>query len=106
MAEFRTVGERLTIVGSLDGSAQAELRSHCQELLDSDAETVELDLARVDQISSVCIGSIVAFWVDLRPAGRRLRIVPSPAVKKVLEMTGLAAVFAKAAKQSSRGSAT
>jgi anti-anti-sigma factor len=105
MAEFKTVGERLTIVGPLDGSAQAELRSHCRKLLDSGAKTVELDLSRVEQIASVCIGSIVAFWIDLRPAGIRLKIMPSPAVKRVLELTGLADVFARAARQNPPGPA-
>ena len=98
MAEFKIVGDRLTVVGPLDGSAQAELRSHCRKLLDGGAETVELDLSGVEHIASVCIGSIVAFWIDLRPAGIRLKIIPSPAVKRVLELTGLAGVFARAAR--------
>ncbi len=98
MAEFKIIGDRLTIVGPLDGPAQAELRSHCRQLLEGGAETVELDLSGVEHIASVCIGSIVAFWVDLRPAGIRLKIIPSPAVKKVLELTGLTGVFARAAR--------
>ena len=98
MAEFKTIGDRLTIAGPLDASAEPELRSHCRKLLDSGAETVELDLSRVEEIASACVGSIVAFWIHLRPAGIRLKITPSPAVKRVLELTGLAGVFARAAR--------
>lgn len=98
MAEFKTVGDRLTVTGRLDASAEPELTSHGRKLLEGGAETVELDLSRVEQIASVCIGSIVALWIDLRPAGIRLKIIPSPAVKRVLELTGLAGVFARAAR--------
>jgi len=97
MAEFDRGDDGLVVTGSLDGDSESKLRRHLQVLLSSEAETVTIDLSKVDFISSVCVGSLVAFWVDLRPAGRRMKIAPSPAVRKVLDMTGLSGVFAKAA---------
>ena len=97
MAEFDRGDDGLSVTGSLDGKAESKLRRHLQVLLSGDAETVTINLSKVDFISSICVGSLVAFWVDLRPSGRRMKIAPSPAVRKVLDMTGLSGVFAKAA---------
>jgi anti-anti-sigma factor len=97
MVEFDRTEGRLVVAGSLDGDAEAKLRRHLQVLLDADADTVTLDLSKVDFISSVCVGALVAFWIDLRPKGRRMKVAPSAAVRKVLDMTGLSSVFAKAA---------
>jgi len=97
MAEFDRSDEGLVVTGSLDGDSESKLRRHLQVLLDGESDPVTIDLSKVDFISSVCVGSLVAFWVDLRPAGRRMKIAPSTTVRKVLDMTGLSGVFARAA---------
>ena len=97
MAEFDRSDEVLVVTGSLDGDSESKLRRHLQVLLGGESDPVTIDLSKVDFISSVCVGSLVAFWVDLRPAGRRMKIAPSAAVRKVLDMTGLSGVFARAA---------
>ena len=97
MAEFDRDDDGLSVTGSLDGDSVGKLRRHLQVLLGGDAETVTIDLSKVDFVSSTCVGSLVAFWIDLRPSGRRMKVAPSPAVRKVLDMTGLSGVFAKAA---------
>ncbi|MHC5056789.1 MAG: STAS domain-containing protein [Planctomycetota bacterium] len=97
MAEFDRGDDGLAVRGSLDGDSEGKLRRHLQVLLSGDAETVTVNLSKVDSISSICVGSLVAFWIDLRPSGRRMKVAPSPAVRKVLDMTGLSGVFAKAA---------
>ncbi|MHC4250206.1 MAG: STAS domain-containing protein [Planctomycetota bacterium] len=97
MAEFDRGDDGLAVRGSLDGDSEGKLRRHLQVLLGGDAETVSINLSKVDSISSICVGSLVAFWIDLRPSGRRMKVAPSPAVRKVLDMTGLSGVFAKAA---------
>lgn len=97
MAEFERSDEGLVVTGPLDVEAEAKFRRHLRVLLDSDAEALTLDLSKVKYISSICVGSLVSFWIDLRPKGRRMKIVPSPIVRKVLDMVGLSGVFAKAA---------
>jgi len=97
MAEYDRSDEGLVVTGALDGDSESKLRRHLQVLLGGEAETVTIDLSKVDFISSACVGSLVAFWVDLRPAGRRMKIAPSTTVRKVLDMTGLSGVFARAA---------
>ncbi len=97
MAEFDRADDELTVIGALDGESESKLRRHLRVLLDCEAETVTIDLTKVKSISSICIGSLVAFWIDLRPSGRRMKVAPSPAVRKILDMTGLSGVFAKAA---------
>ena len=93
MAEFRLHGSRLIVRGDLDEDAEVEMRCGCRELLDRDAETLTVDLSRAGRTASTCIGALVAFWIDLREAGRRGKIVPSPSVMHELEVTGLAGVL-------------
>ena len=99
MAEFDRRDDGLTVTGPLDAESESKLRRHLNVLLGEEAETVAIDLSKVNSISSVCVGQLVAFWIDLRPAGRRMKLVPSPAVRKVLDMTGLTGVFARAASE-------
>ncbi len=97
MANFELIGNRLEISGILDTSAEAQLRDGLQKLIDSGAEVVTADLSKVEMITSVCIGALVVLWIDLCEAGRRGQLITSPAVKKVLDMTGLSAVLLDAA---------
>jgi len=39
-------------------------------------------------LSSMCIGTLVALWIDLREAGRRGKIIPSRPVMRALELAG------------------
>ena len=93
MASFNLSGDRLTASGILDADAQDQLRCNCEKLLAGDAEVVTVDLSEVDVITSVCVGTLVALWIDLRSAGRRAKLKASPGVRKVLEMTGLIPVL-------------
>ena len=93
MASFNLSGGRLTASGILDADAQHQLRYNCERLLAGDAEVVTVDLSKVDAITSVCVGTLVALWIDLRSAGRRAELKASPGVRKVLDMTGLIPVL-------------
>ena len=81
------------VSGDLDPDAEAGLREGLCRLFDSGAEVVTLDLSGVNTISSICVGALVVLWVDLCSDGRRARLIPSPPVKKVLDMTGLSKVL-------------
>lgn len=93
MAVFDLHTDRLTVSGILDTDAQDQLRYNCEKLLAGSAEAVTIDLSEVERITSVCVGTLVALWIDLCSAGRRAKLTASPEVKKILDMTGLAAVL-------------
>jgi anti-anti-sigma factor len=97
VATFELSGDRLKIGGILDTSAEAQLRDALQRLLDSGANVVTVDLSGVQMITSVCIGALVVLWIDLCEAGRQGKLLTSPSVKKVLDMTGLTTVLMDAA---------
>ena len=104
MARFDLTGDRLKISGILDASAEAQLRDGLQRLLDSGAEVVTADLSGVEMITSVCIGALVVLWIDLCETGRQGKLLTSPAVQKVLDMTGLTTVLMDAAGMKPPGS--
>jgi len=89
MIEIEVAGGRLTVRGVLDDKAEAGFRDGLRRLLRSDPSAVTVDLVGVEAITSVCVGALVAMWVDLREAGGTLTLRASPAVKKTLDMTGL-----------------
>ena len=97
MPTYKQDGGRLTIRGDLEESNEPELRKHCIALVLSEADVVELDLKEVDSITSRCLGTLVTLWLDLCASGRRLKIMPSETVQKTLDLSGLTAVFEKAA---------
>ncbi len=104
MASFVVVEDRLTVNGVLDSDAEKELRDQLQLLFDSGTGNVTIDLSGVGMITSVCIGALVVFWIDLCEADRRANLIASPEVKKVLDMTGLTAVLMDSAGVTPPGS--
>jgi anti-anti-sigma factor len=93
MAEFKLSGSRLVVRGDLDDACEAEMRDCCRELFDGSSGAVAVDLSKVGSVTSTTVGVLLGLWIDLRDAGRSGKIVPSPAVVRVLELTGLAAVL-------------
>ncbi len=93
MANIEVSGSLLTASGVLDGEAELELRNRFRELFDCGAALVTVDLSGVEVIASVCIGALLVLWMDLRSAGRSAKLIPSPPVKEVLDLTGLASVL-------------
>lgn len=93
MAIFKVTEGRLTVSGILDSDSEAQLRDGFEKLVAGGAETVTVDLSEVELITSICIGALVVLWIDLTAAGKRAELITSPAVKKVLDMTGLSAVL-------------
>lgn len=93
MASFDLISDRLTVSGALDAEAEEQLKDRCRRLLDGGAGVVTIDLSQVKTITSVCIGVLVALWVDLRSAGRRAELTASPKVREMLDMSGLTSVL-------------
>lgn len=93
MADFKLDAERLEVSGRLDEGDEQDIREWCLRLRRTGAKVVKIDLLKVEAICSRCIGVLVVMLIDLKAAGRRLDFVPSPQVKKVLDLSGLLKVF-------------
>ncbi len=92
-ARFKLDGDGLRVRGRLHNRHEKELGEWCRELFRAGDRVVKIDMSEVERIRSRCLGTLVAFLMDLRAAGRELHIVPSSAVKKALDLRGLAAVL-------------
>jgi anti-anti-sigma factor len=95
MASFELSGSTLKVSGVLDGDAESVLRSKLQKLAATGAQVVELNLTKVESITSICIGALVASWIDLNDSKRSMKLSASAPVKRVLDMTGLTSVLMK-----------
>ena len=93
MASFDVSSDGLKVSGLLDGDAEREFKDNLEAMLAGDADPVTIDLSEVVVIVSVCIGAFIVFWIDSQEAGKRIRLIPSPVVMRVLDLTGLAAVM-------------
>ena len=93
MARFDISADRMAVNGNLDAEAEKGLRAGIRQLLDGGASSLTVDLSGVDAITSICIGVLVVMCLDVRAAGKKMKIIASPGVKKVLDMTGLAAML-------------
>jgi anti-anti-sigma factor len=82
----------LTVTGELDAASFTQLRRHLNECFSDGCKDVTIDLSGVTFIDSAGIGVIVGAMRQLNERRGRLTLAqPSPAVRKVLEITGLAA---------------
>jgi anti-anti-sigma factor len=93
VADFMTSPGRLYVSGTLDGDADEEFKEYLSKLLLDGPETVTVDLTEVDFMTSVCMGTLVAFWIDLGAAQRIMDLQVAPEVKRVLDASGLTALF-------------
>ena len=96
MVDIGTNGHRLWAAGMLDDLAESPFRDALKKVLASGNRTVEMDLTRVEAITSACVGALVGFWIDLKTAGRALVLSVSPHVRKTLDVTGVAAALLNA----------
>ena len=87
---------RVTLEGEIDVATSSELRTALAGLLDAGATSIIVDLTEVTFIDSSGLGVFVSTFKQLRSRdGGMLRLVgPTGNVRKVLEITGLDAVFA------------
>jgi anti-sigma B factor antagonist len=86
--------KRCTLVrlgGRIDGSVAPELGSHLRELMDSGRYKIVINMADVSYTSSAALRELINAWKACRRWNRGdLRLAEvSPAVDKVLELTGL-----------------
>ncbi|HLI24462.1 MAG TPA: STAS domain-containing protein [Acidimicrobiales bacterium] len=79
--------------GELDALNAARLRTVLTEDADDDRDVV-IDLSHLDFIDSSGIGVLVGALKRFEASGRRLVLrSPTPALRRVFDMTGLASAF-------------
>ena len=89
MAQFRTEGATLHVVGDLDAKDLDEFEHACDQLVESTAEPeLLLDFSEVEYMASVHIGVLMSFRHRITETGRRFRLRPSRTIRALLEMTG------------------
>lgn len=93
MADFRIDGKRLRVGGRLGEEDEEQLRKCCLDLFLTGAAAVEIDMTGVEEACSRCIGVLATLWIDLSVVGRRFKLIPSPKVARLLDMSGLSRVF-------------
>jgi anti-anti-sigma factor len=88
------VSHAVLVAGELDLDVAPKLRACLDELIDSGAETIVIDLLEVTVIDSAGLGALVE-------AGRRLRrcdgelvlVADSPSLTKLLTISGVGRLF-------------
>ena len=77
---------RVTVMGELDLASAPQLREHMTAQLADHSEIIVLDLGDVSFIDSTGLHALIdASSQD----GKRLRVIPNPALLRLLEITGL-----------------
>jgi anti-sigma B factor antagonist len=77
---------RIAVRGEIDLSNVHQFREHVNAGLADDAEIVVLDLTEVSFIDSSGLNALLSAQAQ---DGNRLRVIPSPALLQLLEITGL-----------------
>lgn len=85
----------ITVSGEVDLATAADLeRALSEALTGTDATTIEVDLSGVEFMDSAGLRVLVAARKQAEDAGRTLRLrSPHERVRRIIEITGLAAVF-------------
>lgn len=80
-------GVGIAVAGEIDLATAPELDSHLD--FDKDGSVVVLDLADVSFMDSTGLRSVVRAHEDAAASGKRLAVVASDSVRKLLDLTGL-----------------
>jgi anti-anti-sigma factor len=81
--------ETIAFEGSLDLDTVGELRETIQEIRAKDPGEIVVDLTGVGFIDSVGIGLLITTHTRLEEEGVKLRLIVSPRLKGLLELSGL-----------------
>jgi anti-sigma B factor antagonist len=81
------------LTGDVDIAVKEELRARLDAAAEQ-ADTVDIDLSKVDYADSTALGLIIALQNRLRERGGTVRLVaPSERVRKLLKYAGLERAF-------------
>ena len=83
-------GGTLQLHGRLDAAEADKLREACAEITGS----CDVDMAKLNYISSAGLGVLIATQRRLSESNHRLRIInPSPHIRELFDLAGLEHVF-------------
>lgn len=88
--DFELRDGRLTVYQELESDYNVSFDRACNELVASDPEDLVIDLSRVRQITSSCIGMMAAAYIKAGSQEKKLSIIAQGQVLKVLKMAGFA----------------
>ena len=86
---YKVDGDTLTVHGDLTGVIDLEFDVFASELLEAEATVLTIDLMGVTMMGSAHIGILSAFASKVHERGRRLRVVATGNVAKLLKETGV-----------------
>lgn len=87
-------GEALvTVSGELDAITCPQLANDLGPVVADHASDVVIDLRDVVFADSTAVHLLTGIGLELRAAGRRLAVRPSPPIERLLSLTGLRAWF-------------
>jgi anti-anti-sigma factor len=89
-------GVLVTLFGELDTASAPVLRDCLAHLVDTGATNLEVDVSGLAFIDSTGLTVLMEQWHRLRPLGGSLALLsPAPAIRRVLDVTGLAPLLLK-----------
>jgi anti-anti-sigma factor len=88
-ASSRAGSETIVFEGSLDLATVGELRDTIQERRSRGPGQIVVDLTRVGFVDSIGIGLLITTHTRLEEEGVELRLIVSPRLKDLLELSGL-----------------
>ena len=93
MAEFALDETVLHVTGQLLPEEDRKLYEWCTRLMETNEPKVTVDLSGVSSITSSCVGVLSATWVDILTQDRKIDLIVSPQVRRVLTLAGFHRVF-------------
>lgn len=93
MADYELDGGILKVEGRLDHQDGHLLPDMCQKMMEADDLVLTVDLSKVLYINSSCIGALAATWVNIVTQKRKMELIVSDEVRRVLTITGFHRVF-------------
>ena len=86
-------GSLLKVEGRLNFEDSHLLQDNCMKMTDGDDLALTVDLSKVPYINSSCIGVLAAKWVNVVTQKRKMEIIVSDEVRRVLTISGFHRVF-------------
>lgn len=84
----------LDVHGEADVETAPALRNALLELMDDGAREIRIDLGGTEFLDSTALGVLVGALKRLRAIGGSLTVLsPSPRVRQIIDLTGLAGTF-------------
>jgi anti-sigma B factor antagonist len=89
----------IVVTGEMDVHTAPRLRDEIRRLLEEGVNRLVVDLHSVDHLDSTALGILISALRRTTESGGALRLLATPRVQRIFEMTGLNKVFQVAATE-------